>query len=245
MEQFRISRALGLSFSSLFRNLIPFTLLAAIIYAPAYIMTATASAEAGLLEYVNRLITYPIYLIVAGSALLSPMMTYRIVQELNGTRLPMLQSIRYGLRGVIPAAVLGGVNFGLQFLPAGGIIGTIVTCIWFVCAPAAVAEQLGPGAALSRSATLTAGRRWGIFGLVFLIGLIQVGVILVWLMPKLTGHGDFEEQLGTGLASGALVFMIMVSVFQLFTGIVQAVSYALLRQDKDGVTHDALARVFE
>ena len=36
-----------------------------------------------------------------------------------------------------------------------------------------------------------------------------------------------------------------MGVFQMFTGIVQAVSYALLRMDKEGVTHDELARVFE
>lgn len=243
LEQFKISRALGLSFKSLFKNLIPFAILAAIIYAPAYYLTLTADQTADIETYINRLITYPIYAIVAGSALLSPMMTYRVIQEMNGVKVSMLKSISYGMRGIIPAAIFGGLVFVAQMLPGGGIIGAILTCILFVCAPAAVAERLGPFEAFNRSATLTSGRRWGIFGLTFLIGLVQLGILMVWLAPKLTG--DFEESLGEGIASGALTFMIVISVFQLFTGIVEAVSYALLRQDKDGMSHEILASVFD
>ena len=245
MEQFKISRALGLSFKSLFRNIIPFTLLAAVIYAPAYYLTLTADQSADIETYINRLITYPIYAIIAGSALLAPMMTYRIVQELVGVRVSMLKSISYGMRGILPAAIFGGLAFVAQMLPAGGIISAILTCILFVCAPAAVTEKLGPFAAFGRSAELTSGRRWGIFGLTFLIGLIQLGIIMLWLAPKLGGGGDFETNLGESIASGALTFMIVISVFQLFTGIVEAVSYALLREDKDGLSNELLAQVFD
>jgi hypothetical protein len=243
MNQFKISRALGLSFTSLFRNIIPFTLLGAIIFAPAYYMTISADATSDVELYVNRLFVYPLYAIAAGAALLSPMMTYRVVQELNGTKVSMLDSIKFGFRGIIPAAIFGGVVSVAQLLPMGGILGAIITCIWFVCAPSAVAERVGAITAFSRSAELTAGRRWGIFGLTFLIGLIQVGVIMIWLAPKLAG--DFEESLEKSLAGGALFLIITISVFQLFMGIVQAVSYALLREDKEGVTSDALAKVFE
>jgi hypothetical protein len=37
----------------------------------------------------------------------------------------------------------------------------------------------------------------------------------------------------------------VVGVFPLFTGIVEAVSYALLRQDKDGASYQDLAKIFE
>ena len=245
LEQFKISRAIGLSFKSLFRNIIPFTILAAVIYAPAYYLTLTADQSADIETYINRLITYPIYAIIAGSALLAPMMTYRIVQEMTGVRVSMMKSISYGMRGILPAAMFGGLAFVAQMLPGGGILSAILTCILFVCAPAAVAERLGPIEAFSRSATLTSGRRWGIFGLTFMIGLVQLGIIMLWLAPKLSGSGSFEENLGESIASGALTFMIVISVFQLFTGIVEAVSYALLRQDKDGMSHEILASVFD
>ena len=125
----------------------------------------------------------------------------------------------------------------------GAIFGVIVICMWFVAAPAAVAERLGPFAALSRSAQLTTGRRGGIFGLTFLLGLIVVIAIMAYVMPMANdpGHGDPYAR----IKQAALVIAIGLCVFNTFMGIVEAVSYALLRQDKDGVTHEELARVFE
>ena len=43
----------------------------------------------------------------------------------------------------------------------------------------------------------------------------------------------------------AVVVVAILAVYQLFIGIVQAVSYSLLRADKDGVPNDELAKVFE
>lgn len=43
----------------------------------------------------------------------------------------------------------------------------------------------------------------------------------------------------------ALFIAIVAAVFQTFVGIVEAVSYALLREDKEGVSHEQLGRIFE
>lgn len=243
MNEFRIFRALGMAFRSWFKNFIPFTLLAAVLYSPVvlWIFTWDPNEAGGLEEVLNKAFVWPVYFIVGLSTLLAPMLTYRVIQELNGTKVSMLASIKYGMRGVMPALILAVVTNLLQLVPFGGIAGAIITCMWFVAAPAAVAEKLGPIAALTRSAELTSGRRWGIFGLTFLMGIVLIIMLMVWIAPMFAGDGDLEGS----LRSSSLFFIGTMAVFQMFTGIVEAVSYALLRQDKDGVTHDELAKVFE
>lgn len=244
MQEFKIFRALGLSFRSWFKNFIPFTLIAAVLYSPVIIWLATVdiTESRSLEELLNSVFVRPIYALVGLSALLAPMLTYRVIQELNGTKVSIGASIKYGMRGIIPALVLAVICNVVQLVPAGGIISAIITCIWFVAAPAAVAEKLGPGSAFTRSAELTRGRRWGIFGLTFLIGLLLMVLLMAWIVPMFTSS---EENILSSLRQSSILFVVTMGVFQMFTGIVQAVSYCLLRLDKEGVTHDELARVFE
>ena len=96
--------------------------------------------------------------------------------------------------------------------------------------------------AMSRSAELTGGRRWGIFGLTFLIGLVLFGILMIWVVPLFKRP---DAEFFASLKQYAITFMVVMGVFQMFMGIVEAVSYALLRQDKEGMTHEQLARVFD
>jgi hypothetical protein len=243
-QEFRIFRALGLAFRSWFRNVLPFTLLAALLSAPIFYWIATS--DLGQVESVEELLdrafVWPMYGVVAMGALVSPLLTYRVIQDLNGERVSMLTSIRHGVRGVVPALIIAIVVNVLHMVPGGAIVGAIVICVWFVAAPAAVAERLGPGAALSRGAQLSSGRRWGIFGLTFLMGLLMIGLMLAWIMPMLNEPG--EDFLAT-VRTTSLGFVGVMCLFQVFAGIVAAVSYALLRLDKDGVSHRDLAGVFD
>src|SRR4029079_10536126 len=160
MQEFRVFRAIGLSFKSLFRNFIPFVIITGVLYSPAILMVETSNVNSGSLETVlNSTFIYPLYAMAAAATLLSPMLTYRVVQELNGQKVSIFTSIKYGFRGILPALIIGIIGFVLGKIPFGGIINAVLTCIWFVAAPAAVAEKLNPIAALSRSAELTRGRR--------------------------------------------------------------------------------------
>lgn len=246
-QQFRIFRALGLSFKAWFSNFIPFTVLAAVVYAPvviwilAYPKQSIASSDDMVEAYFGR----PIYLLIALSSLLAPLLTYRVIQGLNGTRVSILTSTRFGMRGIVPAVCLAVILNVVQLLPgAGGILSAIMSCIWFVTTPAAVAERLSPFAAFSRSAELTKGRRWGIFGLSLLVSILAVGLMLIWVIPALQDTSDAAASLAIAQRTSLLV-VLTLGLFQLFTSVVQAVAYALLRQDKDGVSYEELARVFE
>ena len=76
MEQFKISRALSLSFTSWFRNFIPFTLLAAVLYAPVVIWLETMKPEAQASgeDLLNTFFTYPIYFTIGTSMLVPPLL---------------------------------------------------------------------------------------------------------------------------------------------------------------------------
>jgi hypothetical protein len=247
MQEFKIFRALGLSFQSWFRNFIPFTILTGVLYAPIFIYLSTVKfdLEADDIEaQVNQVFVYPMLGVAAVATLVAPMLTYRVIQELNGNKVSMLSSVRFGVRGILPAAILAVVTGVLQQIPVplvGAVASTVVTCIWFVAAPVAVAERINPISALSRSAELTSGRRWGIFGLTLLISVIVGVLVVIVLMPLLLGQLDAV----VNLKRTSYILVGIVGVFHMFTGIVEAVSYALLRQDKDGVTHEQLAKVFE
>jgi hypothetical protein len=243
MQQFRIFRALGMAFRVWFRNFIPFTLTAAVLYAPAVLIElrvdGTGLDEDGLL---GAFFGAPMYLLVALSTLLAPMITYRVIQDLSGSKVSMLTSLRFGLRGVVPALMVAIICQLLARIPiAGPIVGTVATCIWFVATPTAVAERLWPMAALTRSSQLTSGRRWGIFGLAALVVLLGILFVAVWLLPQLREGGDTVAR----TREAALTFMVVIGVYYLFYGITQAVSYVLLREDKDGVSRQELAKIFE
>jgi len=240
MEQFKISRALGLSFTSCLRNFVPFTLLAAVLYSPLMIWYAMLKPDAA--GGAEDLFSYPIYFTVAVSTLLPPLLTYRIVQELNGTKVSLVTSLKFGLRGVLPALFLAVATNVAQQVPGGGFLAAFLTCIYFVATPAAVAEKLGPFAAFSRSAELTKGRRWGIFGLTFLLGLVAAGLLLIWILPMLKSSSSQDV---SSLRGSSIMLVVILGVFQMITGVAQAVSYALLRQDKEGVSHADLARIFD
>lgn len=245
MQEFRVFRALGLAFKAWFRNFIPITLLAAVLYTPVIVWIATSTPDLTATKdaLVNNYFVRPTYVLVGLATFMAPLLTYRIIQDLNGTRVSLLTSIKYGMRGIVPAILLAAITNVLAMVPIGGILGAIINCIWFVASPAAVAERLGPIAALSRSAVLTKGRRWGIFGLTFVVGLLMVLLMLAYIIPMVQ-HPDLQDPAGQ-FKQAAIVIVLLAALFNTLTGIVAAVSYALLRQDKDGVTHEELARVFE
>ena len=232
MSQFRVFRAIGIALEAWIANFIPITLVAAIFYAPPIVLAVTMADR-------DDPFTPILWVVTACSSLVSPFITYRVIQHRNGRKASMLTSVAYGSRGIAPAAIVGGVTAALSMLPSlGGLGGAILQCFWFVAGPAAVVERLGPFAALSRSMTLTQSRRGGIFGLTFLLRVALVIAVVVIFVPI---GGTSADQ----VRRANLEITPILCAFYLFMGIVQAVSYSLLRADKDGVSNEELARVFE
>ncbi len=75
--------------------------------------------------------------------------------------------------------------------------------------------------------------------------MLIIGVVLIWVVPVINSHETDPAVMAGALKRMSLLLVGTICVFQLFTGIVQAVSYSLLRGDKDGVSNEELAKVFE
>jgi hypothetical protein len=247
VESFRVVRALVLAFRAWFASFIPITLVAAIVYAPVVIWMITLPdlRDARAVERYEVFLTHGVYLVAALTALVPPLVTYRVVQYMNGAKVPMLTSVRFGLRGVLPAVIIAVVHTLVGFVPMGFVVQFVLTCYWFVATPAAVAEKLGPGDALSRSAQLTAGRRAGIFALVLVTGLGMVVALYAVFVPAMEALGSGGAHTLATFKQTLIICFAVFAAFQLLLGIVQAVSYSLLRTDKEGVSNEELAAVFE
>lgn len=246
MRQFRVFRTLAMAVRIWARNAVPLVLLSALLYGPVALWVATASPpdDTSIETLVLRSVARPLAAQGALTALLAPLVTYRVIRELEGATVPFLVSARAGLRGIATAVFAAVVTWFLALVPVlGPFLMLFAACVWFVAPAAAVAERLRPGPALTRSAELTRGRRLAIFGMSVLPELMGTGLALTYSSTTLTRPG-VADPVGT-IRDFTLVVLAVVAVFQVLRTVVAAVAYAFLRADKDGLTVTELGKVFE
>jgi uncharacterized membrane protein len=122
-----------------------------------------------------------------------------------------------------------GVGFGFVLFIVPGII---VFLRWAVALPASVVENLGPLKCIRRSAELTKGHRWKIFGCFLILGVLvgAVFVVLVGILgiglPLVVSQAGLLATTVSVLVNGMLQAYGLVSV---------AMIYHDLRIVKDGV----------
>jgi hypothetical protein len=108
-------------------------------------------------------------------ALSQAIVLYGAFEDMRGRPVNLLESLRFGLRRAFPVlgvAVLVPILAGLAALMLI-FPGAIVLTTLLVAMPACVAEKLGPLQSMRRSAQLTKGHRWAIFG-------IWIATTLAW-----------------------------------------------------------------
>jgi hypothetical protein len=163
---------------------------------------------------------------------------YGAFQQMRGRPFDVGVSLQKGLGRFFPvlgAAVCAGVGIGLGTL-LFVLPGIILATMWYVAIPACVLEGMGPFAALSRSASLTRGSRWKVFGLSLVIALTIA-------VPAAILQGVLGFTLGwTGLVLGNYIGRVLGGAFAAITA---AVLYHDLRAAKEGIDVDRIAAVFE
>jgi ABC-type multidrug transport system fused ATPase/permease subunit len=110
----------------------------------------------------------------------------------------------------------------------------ILYTMWLVATPCCVLEGLGPIACLNRSANLTKGYRWRLFGLMLVLGVIGIIVAVVGL-----GAVRFA-----GPVAGACVQLVAGGLSSTYFEVAAVVTYAALRAAKEGSSATRLANVF-
>jgi uncharacterized membrane protein len=240
-NEFRVGDVFGRSFELFARRFLPFFGLTVVAYLPSYALTflvGNPEAGSGLVGLISFIAT-----VVCG-ALASAAVTYGVVQELRGRRFTFSESLGIALRRAVPMIGVGlcvgllvGLGAVLLIIP-----GLIALCVYYVAAQACVVERTGVIASLKRSAALTKGHRWQIFGIVLVLVVVNIGVALLLgvLVAVLFAAATPGFLTISGLVGG--VWQAFVAAFGAVLG---GVLYFRLRSVKEGFDIDQIASVFD
>lgn len=233
--EFSIGSVLSRTFSTLFHNPLLFFGLSAVVAAISTLLEGVVSESFIGLALSNFLGLF-LGLVLQG------MIAYAVFLALIGEDSSLGEVLERGLTRFVPlllVALFTGVLYFLGFMVLI-IPGIILMCILAVTAQACVVEQLGAIESMNRSAELTKGYRWHIFGLYVIVGVcFLVIVVLVGVIIGLTISSEF----GTFETAAAGFFASMI--FIAFNAVMCGIIYYDLRAIKEGVTIDALADIFD
>jgi len=155
--------------------------------------------------------------------------TYSVLEQLRGRKPPFAEALA---KGWSRAGLLFFVAFTTGILLFGAAVALVIPAIvlsvhWVLLSQVVVAE--GDVDARARSAQLTAGHRWSIFGLMTLFWVVSFGL------------GTLARRLfGANLLTLTLPSALVLSV----TAVVYSVIYYQLRSEKEGVDIEQLTAVF-
>jgi hypothetical protein len=170
---------------------------------------------------------------------------YGTVSDLNERKVSLADSLSVGLRAFLP--ILGlGILMGLAIM-LGFILlivpGLMLAIAWCVAVPAYVVEQPGIIGAFGRSAALTRGNRWRIFGL-FVIYIVAAFVVQL-VVNMIGGVTNLATIGGSGLVNRIVLLPLIQVITLLISSTGVAVLYVELRRLRDGVGPAGLAAIFD
>lgn len=246
---FGVGNVLATGFRIWFRNLIPFLLITALLYAPPWIWVAILThgePTAANLQAASRGVVVALALGLPLGTLVAATLTYGVVMELHGQRASIGACITIGLARFVPA--LGVVLLTWLCVMVGVlalVIGSaVVFCMLYVAMPASVLERPGLVGALRRSRELTQGHKWEIFGLLFVLALINFATSFVLRGFTVSTATTVQAALDNLSRTLYVDFAHGVIVGSL-GAVMSSVTYVLLRAEKEGTSAAELAKIFD
>lgn len=262
-SRFRTGKALGGTLSAWLRNVVPFTILAVIVYLPLlgwqwWLVDHPQSWATADFDPINTVLELVL------SFVLTATFVQAVFAQIRGTPMPMVRAVTAGLARlpavigvalvismVTIATVLPGLLLGVTVQPElgmaltlpGMIVTLVLSCGWFVAVPVAVVESPGVIASLRRSWQLTRGLKWQIFVLLIVLGVMQgVGVSILGAMVAVSG-GELDP---AALDPKTFVLLMtgLAAVFGSIQSVAQAVVYHELRVEVEGMGEEELAAIF-
>jgi hypothetical protein len=246
------------TFASIGRNFPAFLFLAALLGGVPRVLTGAlftaaagpqptpAAGEQAHLLAVGFSVIGAVYLVgaIAGYVLQAAII-YGTIVDLNGRRASFGECLSVGLRHwfwllLLAVTVTVAEAFGYVFFIVPGLM---MATAWIVAVPVQVVEGKGVFGAIGRSAGLTRGSRWPIFGLL-IIYLVAAGAVQAALLSLIGSFGA-----GAGAMTTALSQMLAQPLVSVATSLVGAAGvasiYYELRSGREGVGPEALAAVFD
>lgn len=233
--EFRIGRVLGRAARIWAGNAVPFTLIALVATLPAYLPRFLAAGPALSNGQALRFLPLTLGTFLTGP-LCSATLVVAVFQNLAGDKVRLGTAIARAFARILP---LIACAFCAAIATIGGMIllvipGFIVMTMLQASTQACIIERLGPIESLSRSAALTKGRRWRVFGLLLLIGLISsIAAILAIPLQKYFGM------------TGVIIAFLLGGLASAYGSTAHAVQFNDLRVSKEGIGTDRIASVFD
>lgn len=229
------------------RTLVPLVLLAylpTLLVAAAYLAWLSQDLDRFMRDqWLYGLVQMPVGV---GSRLLAEGAVIPVVfARLRGGPMTAGTALRLALRRILPlvglVVALGiGVWVGMMlcFVP-----GIILYCAAYVAVPVLMVEEKGVEESLRRSFRLTAGYRWEVFGVIFVLWMVGsvLGFAALLFTPVLPTPGGFG--LGSIAAMTGLQ-LLAGGVGTLLTAVAATVIYHALRVTKEGMADEELVEVF-
>jgi hypothetical protein len=254
-ESFGMGRVVARTFEVFGKNFISFCSLAVLIIVPQMILEWSWVARnfvpgAPGMSFVLWSSVARLGVIFVASLILSSVLQAALVHgtiaTLNGKPAKFIECLLTGLESlpkVVRIGFLEGVFILLGFVlfVVPGLIALVMLC---VSVPSAIVEKKPVLDSLSRSAELTSGHRWAIFGLlvVFILACFVLGLAirpLVGLSIFPAPHSPFPLNSAFWIAS-TIVKIVTTSI----AAVLAASIYYELRTIKEGIGPEQLAAVF-
>jgi hypothetical protein len=232
-----VGAILGEAFAVYFANFFPFLLLTVIVMSPVLLLegyiTSMKAGNAPLLVLLPS--TVLLISLLLCPYLATAAITYGVFQQIRGKDATIGECLRWGLALMLPIlglAIVQGFLIGMALI-ACLIPGIYLATRWAVSIPAAVTERCGVFEAMNRSTLLTEGWRMEVFGVLFVLGILNLGG--TFAIRKLTAG---EPSLTLLVQSVKDVFTVGISATA------SAVLYYRLRDAKETIDVDQIASVF-
>ncbi len=234
---FTFGNVMSKGFSVYADNFARFTLLAAITYIPLVLFFALVLNDVLPLDDGSLIIAAVVATVL--DLVITASVIHATFQTMVSRPVSLGESVATGLKRALPiigTALLAGLIIGLGTL-ALIIPGVVAGCILWVAVPATVVERSGVVDSLSRSAKLTEGYRWPVFGIILLLGAMAG-------FPNVLLEGMLHDG-AIGLNGYLWASLLVAVVAGALRATVAAVGYFELRKAKEGVGMDALAMAFD
>lgn len=243
-EPVTVGSIIGNTFRVLGKNIAAFSVISALVLLPGIAFVAfrlmslpsASNASEMMLHVVATMGIFSMLQVLLQVPAQSAMM-YGVANQMSGRPTDLGESLRRGVSSILP--VIGTAIVVMLAIMGGFILcvvpGIIAMVMLYVAIPVAVIENRGIGDNLRRSSELTEGYRVSIFLAAIVIGIV-VGIMQTIVQ---------QAAMATGNAYAIVIATVLVSVITMpVQATMSAVTYMLLRQNKDKINVSEIADVF-
>jgi hypothetical protein len=169
--------------------------------------------------------------------------SWTVAEVLAGRSPALAETLRQGLRHLLPMAIvqtlyLVGVTLGAVLLIVPGII---VALMWVLAPSALVVDRQGIIESFKRSRALTKGHRWALLG--FLVTFSLIVVAIEWMIFQITTPGLSLVRAAAAPINGYGVVPLMTVVTSILNNTIMTAIYVRLSTGYRG-SADLTAEVF-